>query len=549
MIPVLDRPLLDDHSGRPVLAPAPPPAPRRSRRARAGAHRASLAVVAGLLAVAGAVHAWGMTRSPAPFDDEGTYVAQAWAVLERGQLAHYTYWYDHPPLGWLQIAGWAWLTDAFDRASSAIVAGRELMLVMQLASCALLYLLGRRLGLARTAAAVAVALFALSPLAVGYHRMVLLDNVATPWVLGAFVLACSPERRLWAYAASGACLAAAVLTKETNLLLLPALVMLLRSRTDRRTRRFCLTAFAAAFVLAGLVFPLGALLKGELVPGADRVSLVDAVRFQLVTRASTGSVFDPSSTAHRVVGEWADLDPWLVGVGVALVPVALFVPRLRWVAVALATLVLAALRGGYLPVPFVIAFLPFAALVVAGVADALWRGEPSRRRRRAPRPSKAGQVGTAVRRVAVLGAVLVAGAFVAPAWAVGDVRLATVDEWHPVTDAERWVEDNVERDAHLLVDDTLWVDLVEAGFDPERVVWFYKLDFANNLDPSVARRLPDGWRHFDYVVLTPTMRSGLEDLPGQLTAVREAIDNSTPVASFGANRELVEVRRIRAEGR
>ena len=38
------------------------------------------------------------------------------------------------------------------------------------------------------------------------------------------------------------------------------------------------------------------------------------------------------------------------------------------------------------------------------------------------------------------------------------------------------------------------------------VVWFYKLDTSNNLDPSVARRLPKGWLEFDYIVSTPTLR-------------------------------------------
>ena len=43
--------------------------------------------------------AWNMLRSPMPFDDEGTYVSQAWALATHGELSHYTYWYDHPPLG------------------------------------------------------------------------------------------------------------------------------------------------------------------------------------------------------------------------------------------------------------------------------------------------------------------------------------------------------------------------------------------------------------------------------------------------------------------
>jgi hypothetical protein len=45
-------------------------------------------------------------------DDEGAYVSQAWAVLEWRTLAHYTYWYDHPPFRWTTIAGYSWVTQA-----------------------------------------------------------------------------------------------------------------------------------------------------------------------------------------------------------------------------------------------------------------------------------------------------------------------------------------------------------------------------------------------------------------------------------------------------
>jgi hypothetical protein len=62
-------------------------------------HRSSLALLLGLLTVVAVVHATGMGRAPQRVDDEGTYVAQAWAAQHWGTLGHYTYWYDHPPLG------------------------------------------------------------------------------------------------------------------------------------------------------------------------------------------------------------------------------------------------------------------------------------------------------------------------------------------------------------------------------------------------------------------------------------------------------------------
>ena len=161
------------------------------------AHAVSLALVAALLALVAVVLGTGIERYPALSDDEGTYVAQAWAVVAEGSLAHYTYWYDHPPLGWLQLAAAGWLLDPI-LSGPAVVEGRRLMLLPALVSCGMLYMLARRLGLARGFAAAAVLLFALSPLSVSFLRMVYLDNIALPWILAAFVLAASPRARLWA---------------------------------------------------------------------------------------------------------------------------------------------------------------------------------------------------------------------------------------------------------------------------------------------------------------------------------------------------------------
>lgn len=555
---------------RPAELAAVPPAPRRpgpGRRLAAWvwSHRASFLLLGAVLVAVGLVHAWGMSWSPAPSDDEGTYMAQAWAVQERGQLAHYTYWYDHPPLGWITIAAWTWLTGAFNGAVSAVASGRELMLLVNLANCVLVFLLGRRMGYQRLAAAGAVLMFALSPLGLSYHRMVLLDNMAVTWALAAFVLVSSPTSHLWAYAAGGACFAAALLTKETTLLFLPAVLVQLWTRCDPRTRRFCMTAFVSAVALVVVVYPLAALLKGELLPGAGHVSLVDAVRFQLFTRPATGSVFDPTTTGHRIVREWLGLDAWLLAAGLVLVLPALFSRRLRGTALALAIPAVTVLRGGYLPGPFVIGLLPFAALLVAGAGSALWRRpqrlRPTKQARRleavgrSPRaalepgrespPSGRHRVAGAARRCVVLAAVLTATAVVGPQWASADHHVMTADTGMAVAEATSWLDRTLPRSSRLLVDDALWVDLVERGFDPHLgVVWFYKLDFSANLDPSVATRLPDGWRHFDYVVLTPVMRAGLEDLPQGLGEVRRAIDNSTPVASFGAGEGRVEVRKV-----
>jgi hypothetical protein len=73
-----------------------PPAPREPWLRR---HRISIPIVMALLALTAWLIGTGIEHYPAFADDEGTYVAQAWAVTAKGTLSHYTYWYDHPPIG------------------------------------------------------------------------------------------------------------------------------------------------------------------------------------------------------------------------------------------------------------------------------------------------------------------------------------------------------------------------------------------------------------------------------------------------------------------
>jgi hypothetical protein len=534
---------LVDSSGpdqRPQRSPAPP-GPRRPG-GWAKAHWAGIALLVPVLVLVGAVHAWGMQVNPQRLDDEGTYVSQAWAVMHWTTLAHYTYWYDHPPLGWILVALYSAVTGAFTRAPNAVAAGRELMLILQLVSATLLYVLARRLGLRRVFAAGAVLLFSLSPLAVELHRVVYLDNIATTFILGAFVLALSPERRLAAFAGSGLCFGLAAMTKATSLLLLPVLAWLLWRASDRRTRGYSLAVAGSVFVLTGSFYLLFAALRGELLPGPGHVSLADGVAFQLFSREASGSPFDPSSPSHQTVAGWLQRDPWLVVAALGLLPACLAIRRARPLAVGFLMLALMVVRPGYLPAPFVIAALPLAALVVAVTVDAAWGRPWSRDPLRAGnarwRRWTAAALGTA-RAGAVGAALLVAVNLIGPGWLERDRRLMTTDRDHPMTQAERWIDANVPRTAPILVDDSLWVDLVRSGRPPARVVWFFKLDN----DPEIKARYPDGWRQFRFVVSTAGVRGSFYELP----SIAAALEHGAVVASFGTGEDQVQIVQVQPD--
>ncbi|MER7007168.1 glycosyltransferase family 39 protein [Dactylosporangium sp. NPDC000555] len=487
----------------PVRAPIQEPAPRVNRWRH---HRTSLLILGPLLLVAGLVNGWNLHGWPGRInDDEGTYVNQAWAMLDHGALSHYTYWYDHPFLGWAIIAGYAGLTDGFDRAPSAVMVGREVMLITVLLSSALLYLLARRLRLNRGWSAVAVALFALSPLAVYFHRMVFLDNLATMLTLAALAAAASPRRSVSAALWSSVWFAAAALCKETIVILLPALVWLLVRHTGRRTRKWNLGLFFVSFTVLASSYPVFALLKNELLPGPGHVSLSWALWWQLFGRSGSGSLLDPSSGTFSLAKSWADLDPWLLLPGVLLIPAGLAVARLRPISLALLIQVVMMCRGGYMPFAYVIALLPFAALLIAGAGDLLWaRGRTWR--------------------AAPLAAAAAAAVLVVPAWTTTLYNQSKTDGSADSRAATRWVIDHIPRDAVVVTDDYIWMDLKLAGFASP--VWLWKVD----TDPEVMHKyLPSGAASIDYVVMTDQADSILASLP----TLRDGIAGSTVVARFG----------------
>ncbi|TDN46273.1 4-amino-4-deoxy-L-arabinose transferase-like glycosyltransferase [Curtobacterium flaccumfaciens] len=502
-------------------------------------HARSLAWVLPVVAIAALAQAWNTGGTPQRIDDEGTYTAQAWAITHLGELTHYTYWYDHPPLGWIQIAGYTSLTGAFARYPFAVEAAREAMVFFAAVSAVLVFVLGRRLGMSRPASAVAVLVFGLSPLALQYHRTVYIDNVATPWLLAAFVLVLNRRQQLAGFVGAAACLGIAVLSKETYLLALPFIVWMAVRRADPSTRRYTLSVAGAVLAVIGGGYLLLAAVKGELLPSPGKVSLLEGVTYQLGSRQASGSLFTGGSLANEAAAQWWALDPVFIVLGSAAAVVGLFLRRVRPLAAMLVFLLVFMFRpNGYLPVPYVIMLVPLGALLVAFVAERAVLAVTGRTAFRARN-----RVRGASRRV--LGgawALVTAAALVVavPLWGSQLRGFLVTDLDRPMAQAENWIGDNVDKRSRMLVDDAMWVDLVNDGFARDNVVWYYKLD----TDGAVERQSPNGWKDSDYVVTTDSMRTG----GNSSSDVRQAIENSTTVASFGTGDQQVDVRQINSEG-
>jgi hypothetical protein len=506
-----------------VLADGPAPEPSRRRRPLSDAWLGfALAVCVG------SVHAIGAFIYPALGDDEGTYVAQAMAV-RGGELAHYTYWYDHPPLGWVTLAVLNWIPQTLFPGTHPVAASRAVIVLGTAVSAALLFMLARRLGMTRIFAAATVLLAGLSPLAVTVGRQVYIDNLATPWIIASFVLAANRRRHLGLHIAAGLCFAVAVLTKETSLIVLPGLLWLLVQHSHPRTRAFSIVGMLGALGLVVAFYPLMAVLRGELLPGDGHVSLFGAVTFQLVDRAGSGAIWHAGSARSAIVDGWMYYDRWLILAGLVALPLALAIRRVRPPAVALLALVAMALKpNGYLPAMYVIAAIPFLGLAVGGVLDTAWQALSA--------PGRARVLGRGVLAVAGCFAVML----LAISWTPRLAQAATSRPNQSRIAAEHWLEAHVPEGSVVLIDDVSWVELVRSGaVERRKAIWFYKLDS----DPAIAARYPHGWRDVDYVLSTDQMRQAVAGDPSLVQSAR-ALRASRVVASFGSGDAVVQVRAV-----
>lgn len=502
-------------------APPVPRPPRTSVRER---------IVVGVsLLVVGVAHSLNLAGWPRYWDDEGTYYSQAWSVQHLGSLSPYTYWYDHPPVGWLQMALFTWIPDLFGGgANSSVLSGRIVMVAYTVVTALLVYLLARRLGMPLGWAVLAMLFWALNPLVLFMGRQVFLDNVALPWLVGAFVLVLGHRKHLGAHMAAGLCFGVAVLSKETTLMFAPALLVALWQSAYRPTRAFAMMGFSTIVAAAGTLYLLFAAIRSELFPGPDHVSLWDAVAFQFVNRASSGSILDPNGPeggAYTTFQSWLSHDGGVLLLGgVAASVLALAVRRLRAVAIAVLIAAVVALRPeGYLPQMYVVAMLPFGALAVVGLLHTGWAWL----QRLGNRP---------VRLVAsgVMLAGLVAATLPFAEWRYNYEAAWTEDTNDVHSEALDFVAQEIPQGATVIADNSYWNDLVDLGWDPAEAVWFYKADS----DDAITEELGGDYEGIDYLVWS------IDISENRLPIVSDAYDHSELLWSQGEGRERVEIRRV-----
>ena len=520
------------------------------------------------LAMVFVIHAYNMFNFPRYELDEGTYISNAWAITQ-GLISPYPYGYGHPPLAWMQIAAWMQLTGGPFTFGNALNSGRVFMLFYAVGCSLLVYLIVRRWTGSRSAALLALIFFSLSPISVAYQRQILLDNVATFWLLlSLYFLAISDSRLLYIVLAAIS-FGFSVLSKDIMLLFFPVMLYAAWLHTTRFQRKFSLVSFIYIVIAICSGFVLMAVLKGELFPYSwhlpwdthPHLSLIDNYIFQ-AQRGETSGSFIGSWTA------WLGLDQIFVVCSIAaplfnlfygllsrwrlLLYVLLSLPPFRFFNQALRRKMIARdservanrhllvsllaisfwmllVRGGIVLSFYIIPLVPLIAINIVIALNTIL-----------------GWIGKVVRFDAVRAALLVIILVVLIPYdlnAMGDIF-----NQHPTSAQQQalvWVRTNVSHNSFIVINGYMYLDLRVPGgqgvgdgapYPHAEVYW----NVAS--DPELRQQaLDNNPDRIDYIVADSEMLNDIQTVGGDMDIIKEALQHSVLRAEFRADDQNLQV--------
>ncbi len=520
-----------------------------------------------ILLVAGLAHGVNMFGFPYYEADEGTYMAQAWAVVNQGAIAPYTYFYDHAPVGWLQISGWTLLTGGFETFGTVVESGRVLMLVFQVATTLLLYKTARNLSGSVAIATLVALIFALSAYGILYHRRVLLDNIATFWIMLSIFLLSSRRPSLNKIWLSAFAIGVAVLSKEVAVFIVPILAVCVLLHAHRSQRWFAVVGWVSIVGSIVSTYLLLAVLKNELfptgwLPGDDvpHVSLIETLQWQ-ASRGRDGGFFNPESKFWSLTEVWMYDDPLLVvgGTLCAVVSVlTIFRRPFVGLLLGLATFAFWAFlgRGGEILPFYLLPLLPILALNVGMTVNIIARGARV----------ALGKLGGETGRKVGLSALPVMACLCLPLFLAGyqsttlgfeieaQARVAErakyklgLTPWRSEQSTAQkqaidWVRANIEPGSTIIIDNYMWTDLHEQREGRphyDLAHWYWKVEQDLEIKDGV---LEGDWRNVDYVVSTRQMISDTE--VEHLGLVDKALQRSDSLARFNTGGWPIEVLKV-----
>ncbi len=473
-------------------------------------------------------HGFNMFNYPAYtlLDDEGIYIGQAWAVLSQHTLAPFTYIYETPPVGWLALAGWIGLTGGLHTFGGSIDSGRVLMLILHLGMIPMLYGIARKLACNVPAAVCATLLFSLSPLALFYQRFVLVDSIMIFFALLSLDLLLDGWGRLSRVIFSGVCFGLAVLCKESALALLPGMMFIAIQQRWRHQGRFALIGWIIPMLVVASLWPMFALLKGELFPTFDaplgslspnRVSLLNTFFWESF-RDGGGLLNYNNQFWNLIRNDWFMRDPLLLAGGAvtALISLRRGFGNRQAMAIALLSIVplLFLARGGPVLNYEILLVIPFLCLSLASLFSVALE--------KLPKPA---MVATTLVVVAAIGLGY---------WFSDNLKpLFTEHSADAGREATAWIKANIDPSNKIITRDDMWTDLRASGPDGPafpNVFTHWKVSSDPVVRNDIFKR---DWHNVDYLITSPDIEK--QFMATNNTVALEALKNAHLVKEWKSN--------------
>ena len=446
-----------------------------------------------IIVLSGFSHGINMFNFPYYENDEGTYMSQAWSILRRGELAPYTYWYDHAPAGWMLIAAWVKLTGGFFTFGTSVNSGRVLMLVLHIATSMLLYYIAKRLSGRSLPGILAVIIYSLSPLGIYFQRRVLLDNIMTFWLFASIALLLKKNLNLSHIIISSITLGIAVLTKESAIFFVPAFLYLIIAKANKNHRVVAVWLFIICTFSVVSTYFLYAFLKKELFPTGffgdttEHVSLLDTVKYNL-GRGSSLPFWHRRSDFTAVLSEWLNKDAKIVFIGglasILGLILSIRVRYLRVPTILSLLFIFFLVRGGIVLGFYIVPLIPIFALLVGILSNFIVE-----------------KLSLNHKQYLVYSFVFIL--FFAIYFFGGNYDHFVRNETRSQIDTIKYIKEEIPEDAFLVMDDSIYVDLHEPGFINDKVFknaeWSWKVE----KDPEVREeKLGNDFRKIDYIILS-----------------------------------------------
>ena len=490
-----------------------------------------------LLCISGFAHGYNMFGFPYFENDEGTYMSQAWSLLNLHTLSPYTYWYDHAPFGWILIAMWVKLTGGVYTFGFSLYSGRVFMLLIHLISTYLVFAIGKKLSKNMWVGVMAALIFSLTPLGLYFHRRILLDNMMTFLVLLSYYLIIFQSKRIIYYFASALVFGLAVLTKENAIFFLPAFIFTIYIHVHNHHRAIIIYKWLLVVFFVGFLYVLYALLNNELFPygglfggSKPHVSLLGTLAYQ-ASRGSNSQSFEESSFFH-MFNLWLQQDSYLLYLGMlatGLLGVISFAYK-KWLYFSIFLLNgftwLFLLRGGLVLEFYIVPAIPLLSLSIALTFDLLLK------------PLQKLKGGLPSNFVFVISCTVILCLYlftnnVSRAFGVNNTghNFFHAKQTAGQLEAINWIRSNIPTDSVILIDDHSHLELRDphnpSGIYYPNAIWYWKA----GLDPKVQKEvLKDSVENIDYMARTPQMEHDVST--GALELVAEAFENASYITDF-----------------